>query len=189
MAATNIDEIFSQIEKDFVELSKNAARSAANKAQKEIRAKADRFIKEYYAYKPKVYQRTYSLYKLVENYYAESDKKSGIEIEFGIKYNPSNISGLHKSNSWYHQTGTHWIPRLSHDFDFDSQNHGIPSATWIAEKFIEGIHPSGMIGDDGGVKDDLSPDTKMQQFFDTELEDLVVAYINKSLLDSVAAYF
>lgn len=189
MAATNIDEIFSQIQKDFVELSKNAARKAADKAQKEIRAKADKFIKEYYAYSPKVYKRTYSLYKLVENYYAESDSGNGIEIEFGIKYNPSNISGVHRSNSWYHQTGTRWIPRLSDDFDFDSQNNGIPSATWITNKFIEGIHPSGRIGDDGGISDGMSPDTKMQQFFDTELEDLVISYINKSLLDSVAAYF
>ena len=29
MAATNIDEVFAQIEKDFVELSKTAARNAA----------------------------------------------------------------------------------------------------------------------------------------------------------------
>jgi hypothetical protein len=189
MAATNIDEIFSQIEKDFVELSKNAARSAANKAQKDIREKADKFIKEYYAYEPEVYIRTYSLYKLVENYYAESNKGNGIEIEFGVKYNPSNISGLHRSNSWYRQTGTRWIPRLSGDFDFDSQNNGIPSATWITEKFIEGIHPSGQIGNDGGIADMMSPDSKMQKFFDTELEDLVLSYINQSLLDSVAAYF
>lgn len=192
MAATNIDEIFSQIEKDFVELSKNAARSAANKAQKDIREKADKFIKEYYEYKPKLYtdaQRQHALYKLVEDYYVELEKKNGIEIEFGVKYNPSNISGLHHSTSWYHRYGTRWIPRLSDEFDFNSQKHGIPSAEWITDKFIEGIHPSGKIGDDGGISDGPSPDYKMQQFFDTELEDLVISYINKSLLDSVATYF
>ena len=47
MAATNIDEVFKKIEKDFVELSKTAARNAATKAQKDIAEKADRFIDEY----------------------------------------------------------------------------------------------------------------------------------------------
>ena len=47
MAGTNIEAIFGQIEKDFVELSKNAARSAANKAQKDIQNKADKFVEEY----------------------------------------------------------------------------------------------------------------------------------------------
>lgn len=190
MADTNIDEIFSKIEKDFIELSKNAAKSAANKAQKDIRKKADKFIDEYYQYSPRMYKnRQKALYKLVQDYYSENETSNGINIEFGVKYDPSRIMGIHKSNSWYHQSGTQWVPRNSGNFDFDSQNNGIPSATWITEKFWEGIHPSGKIGDDGGIRDAQSPDEKMQQFFDTELDDLVGQYISKALLDAVAAYF
>lgn len=67
MADTNIDEIFSKIEKDFIELSQNAAKSAANKAQKDIRKKADKFIDEYYQYSPRMYKnRQKALYKLIQ---------------------------------------------------------------------------------------------------------------------------
>ena len=65
MARTNADQIFAQIEKDWAELSKMAAKKAATKAQKDIRENADKFIKEYYAYKPKMYkQRKKALYNL-----------------------------------------------------------------------------------------------------------------------------
>ena len=189
MAGSNIDQIFGLIEKEFVGIAKNAARSAANKAQKDIRSKADRFIKEYYAYTPKAYSRTYALYRLVEDYYAESDSGKGISIEFGIKYNPSNIAGAHHSNSWYHQSGGGWVSRLGKEFNSNSQDNGIPGALWITEKFIDGIHPSGKLGDNGGIADGLSPDEKMQQFFDGELEGLVYGYIQQSLMAAVAAYF
>lgn len=191
MAATNIDEIFDNIEKDFVKLSADAARSAANKAQKDIREKADRFIDEYYAsYQPKWYRRKHTLYKLVQNYYKENKNRKGITIEFGVMYDASKIAGLHKSNSWWHQSGNEWISRFDKNrFNFDSQDNGIPSPEWITDKFLEGIHPSGKLGDDGGIKDSMSPDSKMQKFFDTELDDLVYGYMNKHLLDAVASYF
>ncbi len=100
MAATNIDDVFKKIEKDFVELSKNAARNAATKAQKDIAEKADKFIKEYYdSYKTKWYRRKYHLYKLVQKYYREDKLKHGIMIEFGVEYSSSKIRGLHKSYS------------------------------------------------------------------------------------------
>jgi hypothetical protein len=193
MAATNIDEVFAKIEKDFVELSKTAARSAATKAQKDIKEKADKFIDEYYAFKPKWYgkSRKKALYKLVQKYYQETQTKKGIVIEFGIQYTPSKIYGIHKSYSPYHQGGTKWISRANNpeSFHFDKGDNGIPEATWITDKFLEGIHPSGKLGDDGGVKDPQSPDEKMQKFFDKELGDLVMTYMNKNLLDLVKLYF
>lgn len=189
MASTNIDAVFRQIEKDFIEISKKAAQEAATKAQADVRKKADQFISEYYdEYAPEYYKRKYALYKLVEKVYEVSESADGIMIEFGVKYNSSNIAGVHKSNSWYRQSGTHWIPRLSGDFDFDSQNNGIPESTWITEKFLEGIHPSGAIGDDGGFRGQ-SPDKKMQEFFDQELNDKISAYMNEALLSAVKAYF
>ena len=190
MASTNLDRIYAQIEKDFVELSKKAAREAAKKAQDDVKEHADKFIREYYAYKPKVYkQRKKALFNLIERVYQESETRDGLMIEFGIQYNPSNIRGVHQSNSWYHQSGTNWIPRLDREFSFDSQNNGIPSATWITEKFLSGIHPSGKIGDDGGVADEQSPDEKMQKFFDQELDDIVISYMKTALWDAVKTYF
>lgn len=192
MAATNIDEVFKQIEKDFVELSKTAARNAATKAQKDIAEKADRFIDEYYdSYKPKWYNRKKHLYKLVQKYYQERQLKQGIVIEFGVQYSPSKIRGLHKSYSPYHQGGSQWVSRMrdSNSFHFDKGDNGIPEAEWITEKFLEGIHPSGKLGDEDGKRDMQSPDEKMQRFFDKELGDLVMTYMNRYLLDLVKYYF
>lgn len=190
MAATNIDEVFKKIEKDFVELSKTAARNAATKAQKDIAEKADKFIKEYYdSYKPKWYKRKYHLYKLVQKYYQERQLKKGIVIEFGVEYSSSKIRGLHKSYSDWHQRGGEWKSRASSGFNLDTGDNGIPEPEWITENFLEGIHPSGKLGDNVGIRDAQSPDEKMQKFFNRELEDLISTYISKYLLDSVKYYF
>lgn len=183
MAATNIDEVFSRIEKDFIELSKNAARAAANKAQEDIRKKADQFIGEYYQYKPVWYnRRKKALYKLVQNYYKEVESQDGLVIEFGVKYDPTQIEGIHRSYSKLHQTGSKWISRDDEGFKWESHNNGIPEAEWIAEQFIEGIHP-------WAQTDSRSPDDKMQKFFNTKLNDLVMTYMNKALLNAVQNYF
>ena len=187
MAVTNWNDFFSRIEEDFVELSKKAAQSAARKAQEDIKQKADQCIKEYYEY-PTSYDREKALFELVERHYEEKDVSGGVIIEFGVKYNPSNISGLHRSNSWYRQSGTRWIPRKEGDFDFDSQNNGIPDATWITEKFWEGIHPSGKIDDNGG-NSERSTDDKMQDFFDTKLESKVYSYLNEAIFSELEKYF
>ena len=190
MAATNIDEVFKQIEKDFVELSKTAARNAATKAQKDIAEKADKFIDEYYAsYKPAWYNRKKHLYKLVQKYYQERQLKKGIVIEFGVEYSASKIRGLHKSYSYWHQRGGEWKSRASSGFNFDTGDNGIPEPEWITENFLEGIHPSGKLGDDNGIRNAQSPDEKMQKFFDKELSDLISTYMNRYLLDSVKYYF
>lgn len=190
MAATNFDKVFKKIEKDFVELYKNAARNAATKAQKDIAKKADQFIKEYYdSYSPKWYRRKYHLYKLVQKYYREDKLKHGIMIEFGVEYSASKIRGLHKSYSDWHQSGNEWRSRALAGFNFDSRDNGIPQPEWITENFLEGIHPSGKLGDNEGIRDAQSPDEKMQRFFNRELGDLVSTYISKYLLDSVKYYF
>lgn len=192
MAATDIDKVFDQIEKDFVLLSQSAARGAATKAQKDIAAKADKFITEYYAsYEQKWYRRKKHLYKLVEKYYVETRTKKGIKIEFGIQYTPSKIRGLHKSYSPRHQSGGAWVSRErdKDSFHFDAGDNGIPEAEWITDNFLEGIHPSGKLGDNDGIKIKPSPDQKMQRFFDKELGDLVGAYMHRNLLDLVRTYF
>lgn len=184
MAGTDIEAIFSQIEKDFVKLSKDAARSAANKAQKDIQEKADKFVQEYYAsYRPHIYKRQYALYKLVTPYYKEKETGNGIKIEFGVKYDASKIKGIHKSGSWWHKSGGSWKSMWEDSgFNGDSQNNGIPEPEWITENFLEGWHP-------WASQDAQSPDEKMQDFFDTKLDDMVSGYISKALLDAVSSYF
>lgn len=190
MATTNIDTIFKQIEKDFLELSKNAARMAAKKAQRDIAIKADRFITEYYdEYTPSKYKRKRALFKLVQDYYKEKVGKKGITIEFGVQYNPAKIKGLHNSNSKWHQSGDKWISRNDSGFNFDAGDNGIPEPEWITEKFLAGEHPSGILGDDGGIKVGQSPDEKMQDFFDTKLDDLIGSYMNKAVMSAVEKYF
>ena len=192
MAATNIDEVFKEIEKDFKALCEKAARDAATKAQKDIVKKADKFIDEYYDYDATWYKknRKHALYDLVQDYYKEKDKRDGIAIEFGIQYVPSKIRGIHKSYSPWHKSGSKWISRTDKSsFHFDKGDNGIPEPEWIAKNFIEGIHPSGKLGDDDGIKDEKSPDEKMKDFFDTELDDLVIKYMDKYLLSSIKTYF
>ena len=189
MAKTNIDKIWKQIEKDFIGIVQNAAVEVAERAKDDIEDKANQFIDEYYSeYTPRRYKRKMALKNLMEDYWEESKTKKGITIEFGIKYNPENIEGIHKSNSWYRQSGTVWNPRLSGDFDFDSANNGIPQARWITEKFLEGVHPSGKIGNDGGAKF-TSSDEKMQDFFDKELNNKIKSYMNEALLSAIKNYF
>ena len=190
MATTNIEKAFKKIEKDFIEISKKAAKEAANKAQADIRKKADQFIDEYYSeYSPKVYKkRKKALYHLVENFYQETATGDGIMIEFGVWYDANKIAGMHKSNSRYHQSGETWVSRLSSEFSFDSSDNGIPEPEWITEKFLSGIHPSGLIGDEGGAQY-TSSDEKMQRFFDKELNDKISSYMNDALLNAVKTYF
>ena len=183
MAATNIDEIFKKIQEDFVELSKNAAKSAANKAQNDIREKADKFIDEYYeSYRPHIYKRKHALYKLVQNYYKEVETTKGMTIEFGVKYDASKIKGIHHSGSWWHQSGDKWISKDSSRFKWDGQDNGIPEPEWITDQFLSGVHP-------WAQTDSKSPDEKMQDFFDKELEGLISTYMNKALFDAVSKYF
>ena len=192
MAATDIDKVFAKIEKDFVQLSQSAARGAANKAQKDIQAKADKFIDEYYASrKPVWYRRKKHLYKLVQRYYREDKTSKGILIEFGVEYSSAKIRGLHKSYSPYHQRGGPWVSRErdKDNFQFDAGDNGIPEAEWITEKFLEGIHPSGKLGDEDGIRDAMSPDQKMQKFFNTELQNLVMGYMHQNLLNLAKTYF
>lgn len=189
MAYTNIDAAFKQIREDFVELSKNAARAAANKAQKDIKEKADQFIKEYYEYKPKIYnERKMALYKLVEDYYAEKESSGGLTVKFGVTYEPSKIEGLHESKSQFHKSGKKWIPRSQFTKDnWATSNNGIPEAKFIAENFVSGIHYIDEYGNK--IEDEESSDDKMQSFFDKELDNIVSEYISSELMSALAAYF
>ena len=188
MAATNIENIFSQIKKDFVKLSKDAARDAAKKAQIDIATQANKFISEYYEYKPKVYKnRKNALYKLVQRYYKEKETKRGMVIEFGVEYNPTKIKNLHTSNSWWHRTGTKWIPRGSSGFNEDGQDNGIPEPEWITNNFLAGVHYE--FADGRKIQDAQSPDEKMQSFFDNQLDNLIGSYMSTALYDAVRTYF
>lgn len=190
MAAVNINEFLKQIEEDFEKLSKDAARKAAKKAQKDIVRQADKFVSDYYfEYEPKRYKnRQRALFKLVQDYYKEKGSADGISIEFGVQYDSNKIRDIHWSRSPLHQGGNKWIARGDSGFNWHSQDNGIPEPEWIMQKFLAGLHPSGMPGDNGGTKVGDSPDKKMQYFFDTKLDNLVGNYMYSELIKAVETY-
>lgn len=184
MATTNIDDFFNKIKDDFVELQKEAARETAKRAQKDIRQKADQFISEYYEYKPLWYhKRKMALFNLVEDYYQESGNADRTVIEFGVEYLPSKIEGVHESNSWWHRSGSKWVSKFDSpdSFHFDKGDNGIPEAEWITEKFMKGEHP-------WAKTDDKSPDEKMQEFFDEELNTKIDSYMSQAMLNAIRKY-
>lgn len=181
MAGQNIDDVFAAIIKDCQTIAVEAVKSAAKKTQDKIIEVADSYLVRYYSnYKPKKYKRTYSLKKAIVPVFKDKSSADKICFEVGVKYDSSPLIGLYKSNSWYHQSGTHWISRNSGDFDFDSRNNGIPQPDWILENYLRGEH--------GGYHlDGLSPDISMVRFFNIKLDSLISAYVQDELFAAITS--
>lgn len=181
MAGQSIDAAFAAIIEDCQAIAVEAVKNAAKKTQEKIIEVADSYLVRYYSnYKPKKYKRTYSLKQAITPVF--EDKSSGDKIcfEVGVKYDSSPLIGLYKSNSWYHQSGTNWIPRASGNFDFDSRNNGIPQPDWILDNYLRGEH--------GGYHlDGLSPDISMVRFFNIKLDSLISTYVQNELFAAITS--
>jgi uncharacterized protein (UPF0333 family) len=179
MAGQNIDAVFAAIIKDCQAVAAEAVKNAAKKTQNDIVKEAQSYLRKYYNnYKPKRYKRTYQLKNSIIPIFEDKSQKGKISIEVGVKYDSSKLSGLYKSNSWYHQTGATWIERKSGDFDFDSQNNGIPQPEWILNNFLEGIHP-------WGQDDTESTQSLMVDFFDRKLPDHIEEFVKNELFNVI----
>ena len=180
MAWDNIDDALNEIKKDATKIVRDAVRKAAVQAQKEVIKTADACLETYYRmYKPKKYKRTYNLHKAITPIFEEkAGRRVNLEFTIGVRYDANKLIGLYKSNSWYHQTGTHWISRDSGDFDFDSGNNGIPEPWWILENYLEGVHP-------GGTTDPVGTDAFMSNFFEHVLPDKINDYIVGSMIEDI----
>ena len=179
MAVKDFDTAFAAIVKDCQAIAVEAVKNAASKTQKDILKEANDYLQRYYRnYTPTRYKRTYRLKNAIKPVFEEKSGSSNISIEVGVEYNSGALKGYY-SNSWYHQSGTHWISRDSGDFDFDSQNNGIPEPEWIMNNFLEGIHPWAQ--DDGESTNSL-----MQEFFDVQLASRIEKYVQEELLAAIA---
>jgi hypothetical protein len=179
MAVQGLDAAFAAIIKDCQAVAVEAVKNAAKKTQQDILKEADNYLQKYYSnYTPKRYKRTYQLKNAIKPIIEDNSNGNGISIEVGVEYNSGSLKGYY-SNSWYHQTGTHWIGRGSGDFDFDSQNNGIPEPEWILNNFLEGIHPLAQT-------DGESTNSLMKEFFDVQLAGRIEKYVQEELFASIA---
>lgn len=180
MAVQGLDAAFAAIIKDCQAVAVEAVKNAAKKTQGDILAKADDYLQRYYTNypKPKKYKRTKYLKNAITPVFEDKSTSDKISIEVGVEYDANKLKNHYYSNSWYHQTGTHWISRDSGDFDYDSQNNGIPEPAWIMENFLEGVHP-------WAQTDHESTNSLMQDFFDVQLAGRIEKYVQEELFAAI----
>ena len=188
MASGSLGAAFDDIINDYQSVAANAIKKAAAKAQADIMNEADDYLKTYYSsYKKKRYKRTYQLKNAIKSAYKDNSTDGHIDIEIGVRYDPSALIGKYYSNSWYHQGGTKWISRNSGDFDFDSQNNGIPEPAWILDNFLLGIHKWGDGENEMFEHSETSTNTLMQQFFEVQLPKRIDEYMQNELLNAITS--
>ena len=179
MAVQDLDAAFAAIIQDCQAVAVEAVKNAAKKTQGDILKEADNYLQKYYRnYTPKRYKRTGQLKNAIKPVFEDRSGPKGISIEVGVEYNSGALKGYY-SNSWYHKTGTHWISRDSGDFDFDSQNNGIPEPEWIMNNFLEGVHP-------WAQEDEESTNSLMKEFFDVQLAGRIEKYVQEELFAAIA---
>ena len=186
--AGGMDDVFANIMSDYQAIAAAAIKSAAKKAQADIVQEADRYLRLYYSsYKPSRYKRTNQLKNAIKPIFIDKSSGSNIDITIGIEYSADALIGKYHSNSWYHQSGTHWIDRSSGDFDFDSQNNGIPQPEWILENFLTGVHQWGDGSNEKFEHSESSTNTLMQEFFNVHLPKRIDEYMQNELINVIAS--
>lgn len=179
MADRSVEAVFAAIIEDCQAVAVEAVKNAAKKTQKDIVREAYRYMAKYYAnYHPDMYVRTKSLHKAITPVFEDHSAKNGISIEVGVEYDVNKLTGIYYSNSWYHKTGTRWISRRHGDFDYDSQNNGMPDPSWILKNFLEGEHG-------GAQQDSESTNTLMKDFFETKLPNYIGRYVQEELFEAI----
>ena len=116
-----------------------AVKGAAKEIKEDFKEKViDQAVSDYYSdYSPNKYRRTGGLYNAfkVKTNVINNDS---ISLKFQWNY---NWLPEYRSRSKYHQDGGDWVSRYDDDFDYDSDDNGIPEKGWIFTNFMEGIHP------------------------------------------------
>ena len=141
-----------------------------------------------------MYQRKYALKRAITPYWGDRTSSGMASITIGVRYNASGLKGAYKSNSRWHQTGDVWrsVPdnlkfdafgkRISFNNDQQSDffgSFGKPDPNWILDRYLEGSH--------GGYhRDSQGTEEKMNKYFDTELPDRIVSYMETAIFSAVA---
>ncbi|MCD8377892.1 MAG: hypothetical protein LUB59_03795 [Candidatus Gastranaerophilales bacterium] len=180
MGKTNYSGVFDGILNDAETIAKDKVRSVGKEISSKMYTAAQRYVDEYYGnYTPRKYKRLHELKTLANPVYEESSSGNMFTVTAGVEYDPGAIAGAHKSNSWYHQSGSNWVDRYSRS---DDQNNGIPEADWIFENFWAGTHPVFKNGEQSYVADPQSQERLINDYMDDE----IVAKMNSLLALTVS---
>lgn len=177
---SNIDAIFDDMLDNYEEIALEAITDAAYKGQKDIYKEAKKYLQHYYKKKPKMYKRTRNLKKAITPVFEDNTTSSVISITIGVEYDPEPLKGVYHSNSKFHKSGEPWVSRTKEEFNWDSEDNGIPGADYILDNFLIGKH--GEAWEDSESTSSLMPD-----FFDGELQDRLNDYVKNSLFDAIVS--
>jgi hypothetical protein len=193
----NIDKIFKQIQKESEQIALNAMVQVKNELKQKVEEEKTSCLKRYYAYKPKIYKRIggMALGKAISVSATKDEvikQKSYFMIR--LRYDSTKIEGMHTdkknhgSRSRFHQTGDEWISRFDSPgrFNFGSDAHGIPEASWILENYMKGIHPGAPWAND--TVDSENTEEHMTEFFDKTLPGMVNDIAVKAMQNAVLNY-
>jgi hypothetical protein len=156
--------------KEYRNVLIDAVEHAAQKAQKDIHAKALSCLDEYYeSYSPSSYDRTDSLRRAILPYLHMKQSNDNIITTIGVEYSP-------------------WILEMFTDDSYSaSKKYGQVDGDWVINNFLAGIHPrtdgSSLPGEAVYLpKQTPSATEKMKTYLDNYLvifEDNVNDYILK----------
>lgn len=189
----DINKIFKQIQKESEQMAVNAMIEVQRELQAQIHKEAVNCLKQYYAYKPKIYKRIGgNEMALGRAFGVKAIKDSAVKqrsmLYVVLTYDSRRINGLHKSKSKFHQSGDKWVSRFDDpgSFNFQSGANGIPEAGWILKNYMEGVHPGAPWAND--VVDSENTDEHMTSFFDKTLPGMVNDIAVKAMQNAVVNY-
>lgn len=126
--------------KDEKKAMKKAIKFAVKEAQKDLMAKADSCLIEYYnEYSPNSYDRTNSLRQSFLPYEKVVTKGDIVEGSVGVQYSASKLQEYIESiqpGSWEREDGS------LHGGYYGSRKYQPVDAWWVIENYLEGIHPT-----------------------------------------------
>ena len=137
-------DVFTDLERKIIEMSEEVCRNALVASAVEIKIDIDTNIcykvsEAYYTdYSPTKYKRIESLYDA----WKITPFLQGDRVIFNLNLDSDRLP-QHRSTSKYHKNENEagWISRYDDNFDFESDDNGVPQNSWILQNFFEGIHP------------------------------------------------
>lgn len=130
------------------EARKAAVIQAAKEIKKDFKHKVfDQAVSDYYDdYSPSRYRRTESLYRAFKVDAPTDGRRIRVKYNWNANWLPD-----YSSRSKLHQSGDDWISRYDDNFDWDSDDNGVPEKGWIFVNFMEGVHPRFFVDKSLGV--------------------------------------
>ena len=179
---SDLGAVVDEILKDYKAIALEAAKEAAHKGQDDAMEEAKKYLQEYYAaYTPGMYNRKYALRRAILPYWGDRSNSNGVSITIGVQYNAGALSGAYTSNSAYHKSGGDWrtVPwEVKKNRSLFSSDYGTPDPNWILDNYLKGEH-GGYYNDGQGTWE------KMNKFFDNELPNRVVNYMQSALFGAI----